>query len=217
LDHSPPPKQGWILTSESFDMLLLWLNPDREKAGQRYEEIRSCLIKGFRKHGCEHSEELADETINRVAKRVREIAPTYVGDPARYFYGVAHNVHLEYLRRPLTVPLAPDDQSRATEPEWKEGDDFDSEYACLEHCIEQLPARNREMILTYYQGEQRVKILLRQELAQRLGIKLTNLRLQAQRVRTKLKKCILDCLSQKVSAYGKVTVKSSRPISDGER
>jgi RNA polymerase sigma factor (sigma-70 family) len=196
LDGSASPKQKWALTSEAFDGLLFWLDSDRERAGDKYEEIRAGLIRGFQRHGCNQPEDLADETINRVAKRLPEIAPTYVGEPARYFYGVAHNIHLEYLRRqPEVRPLPPRElPMRDAPPDALE--ETDPEYVCLRRCMQQLSVRNREMILQYYQGERRIKIKLRQELAERLGIKLTNLRLQAQRVRANLRRCILICLEQ---------------------
>jgi hypothetical protein len=41
-----------------------------------------------------------------------------------------------------------------------------------------------------------VKIGLRKELAEQLGVKLPNLRLQAQRVRADLKKCMLECIER---------------------
>lgn len=193
-------KQKWTLTPAAFDGLLSWLDPDRERAGERYEQIRSGLIRGFQRHGCVQPEDLADETINRVAKRLPDIAPNYTGDPARYFYGVAHNVHLESLRRqPEVVPLPPGELPlRETPPDLL--GDVEPEYACLQRCMQHLTPRNREMILQYYRGERDVKIKLRQELAERLGIKLANLRLQAQRVRANLKKCILVCLEQYVQA-----------------
>jgi RNA polymerase sigma factor (sigma-70 family) len=195
LDASPSLRQGWTLTAEAFDALLFWLDPDREKAGEKYEVIRSGLIRGFRKHGCNLPEDLADETINRVARKLPEIAPTYVGDPARYFYGVAHNIHLEYLRRqPQFRPLSPIEQPPRDIPSPDALDDIGAEYDCLTRCMHQLTPRAREMILLYYQGERQVKIKLRKQLAEKLGIKLTNLRLQAQRVRMNLKRCILLCL-----------------------
>ena len=83
---------------ENFEHLLEWLDPDRERAGARYEEIRRALIKIFAGRGCAEPEDLADETLRRVCRKVRTLAPTYVGDPACYFYGVAQNVHLESLR-----------------------------------------------------------------------------------------------------------------------
>ena len=58
-------KKGWVLTQELFDTLLDWLDPDRERAGHRYETIRLRLIKIFTSRGCPEAEELADETINR--------------------------------------------------------------------------------------------------------------------------------------------------------
>ena len=197
MDASSSPRQKWTLTSEAFDRLLSWFDSDRERAGEKYEEIRSKLIRGFQKHGCNLPEDLADETINRVARRLQEIAPTYVGDPARYFYGVAHNVHLEYLRRQhQVIPLSPLEQPPGDIRLPDALDDISAEYACLTRCMQQLSPQNREMILLYYQGERQVKIKLRKELAERLGIKLANLRLQAQRVRMNLKSCILICLER---------------------
>jgi RNA polymerase sigma factor (sigma-70 family) len=195
-------KQKWVLTPEAFERLLVWLNHDREKAGEKYEVIRSGLIKGFRKHSCQEPEELADETINRVAMRLAEIAATYEGDPARYFYGVAHNVHMEYLRRPVGVPLPQTElpAKDASPSQIALHDDVERLDECLRRCMEQLSARNREMILSYYSGERQLKINLRKELAARLGIKLANLRLQAQRVRAALKKCMVNCLKDKVAA-----------------
>ncbi len=184
-----------MLTRENFDRLLAWLHPEREQAGKVYEEIRSVLMKVFRSHDCPVPEELADETINRVAKKLPEIVETYVGDPARYFYRVAHYVHLEYLRRqPETTTLSED---LPLPPESDE--DIEVEYDCLEGCVRQLNPRNRELVLHYYQGEKGVKIERRRELARRLNIELPVLRLQAHRIRTGLKKCMRECLRQKAA------------------
>ena len=195
---SASSKQKWALTSEAFDLLLSWLDPDRERAGVKYEEIRAGLIRGFQRHGCTQPEDLADETINRVARRLPEIMPAYVGDPARYFHGVAHNVHLEHLRKQHEVKQLEPAELPVSDAPPGGLDEIEPEFFCLKQCMQQLTPRNREMILQYYQGERGVKIRLRQELAERLGIKLANLRLQAQRVRGNLKKCILICLRQYV-------------------
>jgi hypothetical protein len=89
------------LTKDSFDRLLVWLDQDRERAADRYEEIRIRLIKLFETRGCANCEDLTDDTIDRVARRVHEIAGTYEGNPALYFHGVARMVYLEYLRKKL--------------------------------------------------------------------------------------------------------------------
>lgn len=200
MNSSRSHKKPWALTQESFDRLLAWLSPEREVAGKIYEEIRSDLIRGFRRHNCAAPEDLADETINRVAKRLPEFEATYVGPPTRYFFGVAHYVHWEYLRKEaVTVPLLADPSGGgASQEDWQE-EEAEPEYTCLRACIERLTSRNREIILQYYKGEKQIKIRLRKELAGRLGISLPLLRLQAQRIRVGLKKCILDCLAQQVA------------------
>jgi RNA polymerase sigma factor (sigma-70 family) len=199
LNSPPSTKQKWTLTPEAFDGLLAWLDPDRERAGERYEEIRSMLVKGFRKHGCAIPEELADETINRVARKLPEIVATYEGDPRRYFYGVAHNVHMEHLRRPEAVPLPSTDLPAQGAPAtFEESDDDEREHECLRRCIDLLTPLHREIILQYYRGERQFKIRLRKQLAEKLGIRSDNLRLRAQRIRAILKKCVLDCLGQKL-------------------
>jgi DNA-directed RNA polymerase specialized sigma24 family protein len=184
----------WTLTRESFDALLVWLHADREQAAKRYEEIRSALIKNFRSHGCPVPEDLADETINRVARKAPELIGTYVGDPVRYFYRVAHYVHLENLRSRREIAPLPDDV-----PMLAREDDVEPEYSCLEECMKQFKPRSRELVSQYYRGEKGIKIEARKQLALRLGIKLTALRLQAHRIRAGLKKCIEDCLSQKAA------------------
>src|SRR5215471_19931644 len=92
-------KKDWVLTQDAFDQLLEWLGPDREHGALRYEEIRRRLIKIFVCRGCRAAEELTDETIDRVTSKLVDVAPGYKGDPALYFFGVAHKVHLEYVRK----------------------------------------------------------------------------------------------------------------------
>lgn len=181
-------KNKWELNQDSFESLLRWLNSDREQAGKRYEDIRARLIKIFGARGCAEPDVLADETINRVAKRVGEISETYEGDPALYFYGVANKIHLEQLRKhkPIeTLPPVPD------------LNDYEEEYVCLEGCIGHLPARSRDLVLQYYEHKTQDKIVQHQRLAERLGIGLNALRIRAHRARLVLRKCIINCLEKK--------------------
>lgn len=192
MDRVSTRKKERGLTQKGFDDLLAWLHEDREQAGKIYEEIYAKLIKGFKSHDCPEAEDLADETINRVARKLPEIVDTYVGDPARYFFGVAYKVFLEYQRSgPALVELPPDNLLVGTEP-----DNMENVYDCLEKCLKHLSQQNRELILQFYQGEKRAKIEFRKELARRLGTKLANLRLQAHRIRLSLKKCIQTCMEQ---------------------
>ena len=98
-ESKPPAGKPPGLTRESFDILLAQLDPDRERAGERYETIRRKLIRLFEWRGCAAPEELADETINRVARRMAEGVELHSADPYGYFCAVAHLVFKEILRK----------------------------------------------------------------------------------------------------------------------
>jgi len=197
LDHPPFLKQKWVLTPELFDGLLLWLDHDRERAGERYESIRSALIRRFQQLGCREAEELANETLDRVAKKLPTIVARYIGEREPYFFSIAYYVYREHLRKPVVMSLGNIDFPHPNLPSTQEVFEKELLDFCLRHCIEKLHPNSREMIRDYYRGEKRDKIRSRKRLAERLGIKLANLRLKAQRVRTDLKKCILDCMERK--------------------
>ena len=180
----------WVITQEAFDGLLAWLDPDRDRAAQKYETVRTRLIKIFACRGCGEADDLADETINRVTAKLNEIVDTYVGDPALYFYGVANKVYLEYLRKRPAVESPPLRES---------SDDLEAEYACLEKCMDQLPRESRRLVLEYYQDEKRAKIERRRKLAEELGIAVNALRIRAHRIRQQLQQCVQVCVEQSSS------------------
>ncbi len=192
-------KKEWVLTQDAFDSLLDWLDADRDRAGSKYEAIRLRLIKIFTCRGCSEAEELADETINRVSARVAEVAADYRGDPAHYFYGVSHKVHLEYLRKAPAqqIDLETDALARSSiAPTVSLADDIESEYQCLEHCLDHLPTENRDLVVRYYQQEKQAKIEHRKRLATEFGIAVNALRIRAHRIRLSLQRCVQDCLQQ---------------------
>jgi RNA polymerase sigma factor (sigma-70 family) len=182
------------LTQESFDLLLSWLDPSRESAGKKYEDIRSRLIKIFLRRGCPVSEELADETIDRVVRKVHILAGDYDGDPALYFYGVAQKVFLEYAKKKPPVELTenPAPKSQGLSPTAE----IERKHQCLDQCVEALDAESRELILGYYQGEKSAKIDYRKELAARFGIAVNTLRMRAHRIKAELQRCVSNCLRQ---------------------
>src|SRR5437016_1109609 len=81
------------LTGEAFSKLLARLDPDRERAGEKYEDLRRTLIRYFEWRGAPFPEEHTDETFNRVARKLSEgIEIKNVGG---YCYEVARLVCLE--------------------------------------------------------------------------------------------------------------------------
>jgi len=180
-------KMNSVITQEAFDKMLSWLDADREQAGKRYEKIRRRLIEIFASRGCREAEDLADETINRVARKSQDVAEGYVGDPAYYFYAVAKNILLEYWKvKPLPeVPPPP-----VPIPE----DEHEREMACLKQCLGHLPEKGRDLIVEYYGEEWQAKIDQRKGLAERMGIAPNALRIRIHRIRAILKQCLEDCL-----------------------
>jgi DNA-directed RNA polymerase specialized sigma24 family protein len=182
----------WTLTQAALDSLLSWLDPDRENAGAKYEAIRTRLIKIFNCRGCLEAEDLADETINRVISKLSEVADSYEGDPALFFYGVAKRVHQEYERKKIkpVVAMPPADQM----------DEVEREYECLEKCMQAISQNQRELVLQYYQEDKRAKINNRKQLAHKLGIAVNALRIRAHRIRSALHQCVELCLGRQTSA-----------------
>lgn len=187
MKSSASQRKGVGLTQEMFEQLLAWLDEDRDRAGKKYEEIRYQLINIFIMRGCLVSEELADKTIDRVAGKVKDIAGTYVGDPALYFYGVARMIYLEHVRsRPAILPALPSQSEKESE----------RSYACLQRCIDKLSPANRELILAYY-GEEQSGEEGRRRLAARMGLELNALWVRVHRIREKLRGCVTECLKNK--------------------
>lgn len=183
-------KKNWVLSQEAFNTLLDWLAANRDEAGIKYEAIRRRLITMFAGRRCYEAEDLADETINRVANKVPDVRVNYSGDPALYFYAVANNVYLEFLRKkPLQAP--PQNLTGTNEVE--------EAARCLDECLQKLTPENRELVVEYYQEEGKAKIDHRKSLADRLEIAPNALRIRACRVRKSLEKCLERCLSGKVS------------------
>jgi RNA polymerase sigma factor (sigma-70 family) len=180
---------------DNFDALLNWLDPDRESAGRKYEEIRHSLTLIFTWRGFSDAEDLADEAITRVMNKVPEITPEYTGDPALYFYAVAKRLVFEVLRRQqsrqeLETPEKLRDRVLDEEP-----DNREPEYECLDKCLSKLPTADRELILRYYQQEQ-PKIDYRRDLARIYGLAPNALRVKVHRIRTILHHCINRCLEK---------------------
>jgi DNA-directed RNA polymerase specialized sigma24 family protein len=189
-------KKGWVLTQELFDTLLGWLDPDRERAGDKYETMRIRLIKVFTCRGCAEAEELADETINRVASKLKEIRAEWEGDPALYFHKVAQYVLQEWRRdankrgeMPEHDPLTP-----LVSPNGNDEDDI--EHKCLGECLEKLIQDERKLFIEYSAYQGRAKIVHHQQMAIAMGIAINALRIKVCRIRRQLKGCVLDCVQR---------------------
>src|SRR5436309_10544001 len=90
-------KEEPALTRQAFDRLLACFDSDRDRAGEKYENLRCKLVKFFEWRACAvAAEDLTDETINRIARRVDE--GEIVRNLSNYAYGVARMVYLERMK-----------------------------------------------------------------------------------------------------------------------
>lgn len=186
-------RRKWALTQEAFDKLLAHLGPDRESAGGKYLEIRGSLIRFFEWRGCSFPEDHADETINRVAKRISE--GEEIRTPIAYFLGAARLLLLEIHRERSKERQALSELATTEAPSY-EFEELEPRVECLERCLESLSTENRELILQYYHGEKGEKIETRKRLSERFGMELNALRMRAARLREKLLVCVGDCLKK---------------------
>lgn len=196
MNLSVPSKRDWTLTNEAFDQLLLAFDIDRQHAGEKYETIRRKLTEFFEARGTDAPTDYADETINRVARRITE--GEEIKNLNSYFYGVARLIWLEFLRSchkestPLElapVPIA----VNATEVE-AERYQKEQRLICLESCLSKLSPANRNLIVEYYREEQGLKIETRQRQAEMLHTTINGLRLRASRIRAELAQCVNSCV-----------------------
>lgn len=181
------------------------MDSDVNRAGEKYEHIRCGIVKYFECRGCARGLDLADETINRVARKLFEGADISDQSFSSYFYGVARNVFHEHLRSPdwnqSYVDSIPYTRHPAENP--IEANERKDEYrqreirlACLDRCTGMLPPETRMLILSYYEGKERVRIENRRRLAEELGVPMNSLRIRVHRIREKLEACLLNCVAQ---------------------
>lgn len=187
------PREKWKLTQEAFDKLLLSLGGDRESGSEKYLEIRSNLTRFFEWRGCPFPEDHADETFNRVAKKIAE--GEEILNPSGYAMGVARLLLLEIIKSRQREQSALNELGTASEA-YTESDDDESRLTCLRNCLLTLSPDNRKLILQYYQGEKSDKIQNRKKLMERLGIPVNTMRMRALRLRERLQDCVEECLSR---------------------
>jgi DNA-directed RNA polymerase specialized sigma24 family protein len=170
------------LDEGSWNELFDFLDPGRpqrtgpgrdDEALARHREITRRLVCFFAGRGCHEAEDLATETILRVAAKCREVDVSGYADRMGYFYGVARNVHHEWLRHALRESALRDALRRELTP---------------------LTRRARQLIVRYYSAEPVARIAHHRELAVEFGYSPNALRIEVYRIRSTLRQCVDPCL-----------------------
>lgn len=176
------------LTPGRFASFLSWLDPDSHEGGDEYERLRFRLTTFFSSRKCRFPEDLADETINRVALKIEE---EEIENKMAYCYGVAKFVFLESLRKEKEHENVDEIQLKAKDDELEE----DGANPCLEKCLKELGAEKRKLVLEYFSKTGQAKIDLHRRMSERLEISKTALRMKIMRIKKNLKACMVECMT----------------------
>ena len=181
--------QRWELARASLDRLLAALDPDRQKASQEYERLRTRLVRFFAIHGFPAGEDLADEAFDRLARRLADGAE--IQNAATYLIGIARILVLESRTKQKL------EQAALGSVIWQPATDglHERRVEAVEHCLETLTAKVRGLVYRYYSEEARSRIDTRKEMAAELGISLNALRNRMLRLRGWLEACLRARLS----------------------
>jgi DNA-directed RNA polymerase specialized sigma24 family protein len=204
---TPPPdvlKEERGLNRLAFSRLLQWLDDGVDSRGERYLEMRRRLVAYFNRKNRRSSDDLADETFNRIGRMLEKDGTIATTPPARYCYAVAKFVFLEDVRRDRThvsfdQSLAADEWAwRTTSAEPDEGVAIrEQRFECLDRCLQELKAEPREFIVEYYRDSGRQKIERRRDMAKRLGITMNALSIRALRIRNALEERVEACSNER--------------------
>jgi DNA-directed RNA polymerase specialized sigma24 family protein len=188
--HGPSPvvapeldlarRTRWQLTREAFEALLVELASGGRQATAEYERLHRRLVAFFERRGWVDADACADETLDRVARRLQQ--GDKIENVRRYAYGVARFVALELARertrrraalagRRLHGPM-----DAAT----------DLRLIRLEQQLAQMTPETRRLLIEYYQTSGRSPEANRKHLAERMGISYVALKVRVHRARTLL-------------------------------
>jgi DNA-directed RNA polymerase specialized sigma24 family protein len=182
------------LTASAFDHLLATLDPDRDRAGDKYELIRRKLLTFFECRASSQPEDDADETLRRVARKLEQ--GERIENLPAYSLGVARFVLLETSRHRRKEQAMLENTVVGPPPQ---GSTVETErLACLERCLATLPAKHRELLLSYYEEGEHGLIWRRHELAKSHGIPMNALRIRVHRLRAAMEACVKQCMLESV-------------------
>ena len=178
----------WQLTQDAFDTLLRRLADDRDQAGERFEALRHNLLQFFSYEASVFPERWADETLDRLAKRLYEGAA--IDDVVAFARGISKMV--------LREARQAERRERELEPQPRldAGAELERDASCLEGCLKKLPAEHLALVEDYYLSSFKASqpsAVARKALAEKLGVSQEALRSRAMRIRKQLERCLQDC------------------------
>lgn len=132
-------------------------------------------------------------------------------DLARYAFGVAKKVAQEETKKGIPWQFNSDETFEESKHDYdasskdektlhksffpEEPEDLVRE--CLDECLRSLPEDKRELLLKYYETDNKKDSAFHQELADEFSITRNNLHVAIHRARERVRKCFLSCMERK--------------------
>jgi DNA-directed RNA polymerase specialized sigma24 family protein len=183
--------------SESFDILLQRLGRGGE-AALGYERLRSRLTAFFRVRFPAQAEALADEALDRLARRLAD--GTVIDNLAGYALGIGRLLLLEEASRQQKIRSAAIETGHDLEGQTDPDPDLEPDpiLPILQACLQSQGREAAFFILEYYAADGGAnRIERRQRLAETTGVSLNALRNRALRIRLSLEKCVRQHLQHR--------------------
>jgi DNA-directed RNA polymerase specialized sigma24 family protein len=181
------PPRG--LGADALEGLLARLGPDREAAAGEYQRLHRRLLAFFESHGSLEPGRDADETLDRLARKLRE--GHVIRDVPAYLHGLARNVLREVWRRARREEGARETLravARAPLPDARL-------WSCFDRCLAELGPERADLLVAYYAAARTSNRAWRVQLAASRGLSLNALRIRVFRAREALRESLARCLA----------------------
>jgi DNA-directed RNA polymerase specialized sigma24 family protein len=167
--------------TDSFDELLMRLEPGCSSTQEAYARCRLRLVKFFQWRNCEDSEGLADDTITRFFESYAAGTEIHADNPYSFLYGIALNVFREFLRQKTTI--------EKIKRNWRPPIHVTDQYLdCKKLCFDRLSSDKRDLLRRYYGSSETPE-----KTAEALRITVGALRLRICRIKAELRLCYRAC------------------------
>jgi len=175
------------ISEDQFAGLLVKLGDEPLQAAARYEALRTRLIFYFRRRCLDFPEDLADEVLDRLARRLAEGAQ--IDSLPAFAMGIARFVAQEQVSRPFQLQVQ-EETFFDNIPAESRTESEEEKFAGMEYCLNSLPAADVDLLETYYLGDGGSLIRARKSIAERLKISPEAVRQRVFFIRRRLRECM---------------------------
>jgi|ERR1700723_760948 RNA polymerase sigma factor (sigma-70 family) len=194
----PIPKSGdpsfmqRSVSKTSIPVLLSALGETSEESGLEYERLRSKLILFFSRRMLQFPEDLADEALDRLARRIVE--GTVIDSIPAFALGIGRHLALEQMKN-RSETMGDDFWDNVPAPSATQSSEV--EIARMERCLKTLRPDEAKLLRGYYLATDGTPMKTRDKLAKRLGISANTLRQRVFLARQRLRDCMTSTEMEK--------------------